>query len=360
MCQSFLLKSSATTPDYVVGRSMEFAPEIFLNWRAVKVPVGEDFSSNFKDEQIGMTWQNEFKYIGIAPFGGYFDKFIDDNTSLKGVFSVDGINEKGLSAGMLWYDANMKWNFKKSSGRDIWEFLFVDWLLGCCDTVQTVKNNILGTQGGGAINIFAIEFNQPVHFIVHDSSGDSVIIEIDNESINLYDKAYWEANNLKLFSNTLQDTLYGQMTNAPNMLYHYNNLRQYLYLNPHDIVEPSESSMSQTSHGSGMVGLPGDYSAPSRFVRLSNLLRFANQPADRNHTIRLANHFLNIATIVPGVVIEETGKTSKVDVTDWVNIKVLTGSPLMYCRLFDNAIMSLMYKIFDFKNFPTMITYDDL
>ncbi len=377
MCQSFLLKSSAAQPDYVVGRSMEFAPINILGhlvspWYVCKVPQQSFFTCYFSqktivNEPIGWTWKNDYSFIGITSVDNTIREAINKELHIYGTFTTEGINEKGLSASMLVYDINMTWATQKKGGRDIFYLMFIDWVLGCCATVQDVKDAFTQTKDAGAINLFGLSgetgntFNDPFHFIIHDATGNCVIVEVDNKEAKLYDQNYWNQHSLDLFAQALGGSLYGQMTNAPSIEWHFNNLRQYLYLNPHDTT-PAEGNkaMKQFSHGSGMVGLPGDYTSPSRFVKLSNFLRYASQPKNLNAAIILANHILNASTIINGLVVEATKGNYKEDITEWVTIKQLSGSPVMYCRTYNAPVIGAMYEKFDFLNFPTEINYKEL
>jgi choloylglycine hydrolase len=373
MCQSFLLKSSAATPDYVVGRSMEFAPlkilgQVVVPWNVCKVPANTFFTCYFSQanlvaEPIGWTWKNTYNFIGITSMDSIIREAIFFKYKIHGTFTTEGINEKGLSASMLVYDVNMTWETNKKGGRDIFYLMFIDWVLGCCSTVQDVKDAFVQNKDAGAINLFGLigdagdAINQPFHFIMHDANGDCVIVEVDNKEAKLYDKEYWAKHNLTLYAQALNGPLYGQMTNAPSIDWHFNNLRQYLNLNPHDTPDVANSKMKQFSHGSGMVGLPGDYTSPSRFVKLSNFLRYAVQPKDLKAAIILANHILNAITIIDGLVYEEEIGDFKQDITEWVAIKKLSGSPEMYCRTYNASVLSAMYVTFDFNNFPSTITF---
>ncbi len=69
------------------------------------------------------------------------------------------------------------------------------------------------------------------------------------------------------------------MTNSPKYNWHVNNLRNYLNLTPNNPnpVSASGLTFSATGQGAGMVGLPGDVSPPSRFVKTAFLAKNAYQ-----------------------------------------------------------------------------------
>ena len=90
----------------------------------------------------------------------------------------------------------------------------------------------------------------PFHYIVFDNTGASIVIEpIDGK--------------LKVFDNRL-----GVLTNSPAFDWHITNLRNYIALNPRNVppVEIDGMKLRSFGQGSGMLGLPGDFTPPSRFV----------------------------------------------------------------------------------------------
>lgn len=373
MCQSFLLKSKAN--DIVVGRSMELpreaAENILIRWHACKVPAETFFCSYVAQgtEGIGFTWKNKNAYIGITPFGEIESKCLSESISngggMTGVYATEAINDKGLSGSILTYDANMQWSTERRGGIDVYYLMFIDYLLGMFDTVAEVGQAFVDQN----LNPFAPlginpKYNQPVHYILHDKGGHWLVIEVDDCSPKLYGGDYLKNHKLELHANALNDTLGGLLTNAPSLKWHYNNLRQYLHLSPFDPGRDTDkgTTMTQTSHGAGMIGLPGDYTSPSRFIRLATLLRFATQPKNLNEAAQLANHMLNAATVIDGVVIESglLEFEAKNDITQWVTIKILSGAtPKMCCRTYWASPLppESMYQEFNFDNFPTEKKY---
>jgi choloylglycine hydrolase len=61
----------------------------------------------------------------------------------------------------------------------------------------------------------------------------------------------------------------GVLTNSPGIEWHWTNLNNYINLQPGNAPEHSFGPLAMKSfgHGSGMLGLPGDFTPPSRFVR---------------------------------------------------------------------------------------------
>ena len=94
---------------------------------------------------------------------------------------------------------------------------------------------------------------QPVHVVVYDKTGASIVIEpLDGK--------------LKVYDNPL-----GVITNSPTFDWHMINVRNYVALNPRNVppVTINGTTFRNMGQGSGMLGLPGDFTPPSRFVRAS-------------------------------------------------------------------------------------------
>jgi choloylglycine hydrolase len=375
MCESFLLKSKQN--DVVVGRLMEFVPymllpELKVVWHLVKVPTGTDFCSYMpvvqvspkKEQQVGWTWQTKYRFIGISGFGkevaSLYSKLLGIGATHKtNVYCCEGINEEGLSVGCLTYDNNMQWANGLGGGYDIYYAQFADYLLGLFANIGEIRNALTADK----VSLFCPgeKFFQPAHFIAHDAAGESLIIEVDKQKITAYDATYLTNNGLEFYAKALDGPLFGYMTNAPKLDWQYTHLRQYLHLSPYDPARDAKDTAKQLSHGEGMVGLPGDYSSPSRFLKLSTLLRFAERPDNLQEAKLLANHMLNAATIVKGVVFENqqaTPKTPAIDHTSWVTVKELKD-PKLYVRTYQSSpFEKAPYQKYDFSDFPNQITYD--
>ena len=89
------------------------------------------------------------------------------------------------------------------------------------------------------------------HFIVTDATGQSIVIEFTDGKV-------------KIYNNPL-----GVLTNAPNFDWHMTNLRNYVNLSQDSIPDKKIEKLDfkPLGAGSGMIGLPGDMTPPSRFIR---------------------------------------------------------------------------------------------
>jgi choloylglycine hydrolase len=304
-CTVFRLKASDGS--IVVGRSMEFAVD--LKYDVIVVPRNKAYISPAPDGKEGLSWKTSYGYVGIGSLG------MDYGLS-------DGMNEKGLAVGLLWFESDMKWQDVAPGERKhaLAQAMVGDWILGNFVSVEDVKREIR------KLKVFKYtdpktKISPTVHFIVYDANGGCIVIEYENGMCNIYDNPL------------------GIMTNAPGFPWHLNNLRQYVGMTS-EVSQPcpiSGLTFSTTGHGSGMFGLPGDLTPPSRFVRLAVLIRFSDMQPDAERTLNLAQHIINTFDIPFGLVTDTLPdqKTVLKESTQWVTFRNLTKRTL-YFRTYDN------------------------
>jgi choloylglycine hydrolase len=170
-CTVFRLKSDDGT--IMIGRSMEFAVD--LKYDAIVVPRDKTYTSPAPGGQEGLTWKTRYGYVGIASFG------LDYGLS-------DGMNEKGLAIGLLWYETDMKWQEVTTAEREITlaQAMVGDWILGNFSRVEEVKQEIR------KVKVFQYtdpktKISPTVHFIVYDAEGGCIVIEYEDGLCNIYD-----------------------------------------------------------------------------------------------------------------------------------------------------------------------------
>ena len=175
----------------------------------------------------------------------------------------EGVNEAGLMGGQLYFRGFARYEDAPRPGTAaIQPPLVVGWLLSRCasveeaarvlrDEVTLVARPLLGTV-------------PPLHWSFSDRTGEVMVVESDEEGLHLY-------------RNTV-----GVMTNSPSYAWHRLNLLNYAGVRDldYDTVEVCGEQLPQCFSGSGAQGLPGDWSSPSRFIRLAMLRKFAVRGRD--------------------------------------------------------------------------------
>ncbi|MDE6530150.1 MAG: choloylglycine hydrolase [Lachnospiraceae bacterium] len=161
----------------------------------------------------------------------------------------EATNEKGLSMAGLNFPGNA--DFKPyAEGKDnVAPYEFIPWILGSCATLKQAKEKLSG------LNLVAIRYNEelpltPLHWIISGREG-SVTVESVKDGLKVYDNPV------------------GLLTNNPTFDYHMNNLVNYMNLTAEAPVNrmTDKITLEPYSRGMGAMGLPGDLSSASRFVK---------------------------------------------------------------------------------------------
>ena len=151
----------------------------------------------------------------------------------------------------------------------------------------------------------------------------------------------------------LYDNPLGIMTNAPSFPWQLENLRQYTGMSAQNSppLTLAGQALIVTGHGQGMWGLPGDYTPPSRFVRLAVLTHFSDQQADASGNLNLGQHILNTFTIPRGIIVDKDaeGKIISVETTQWATFRDLTNR-VLYFKTYDNhTLRKIDLRALDFS-----------
>ena len=310
-CTDFQIKAKDGT--VVIGRSMEFPVE--LHSKIIVVPRGQQFTSVGEKGAKGISWTNKYGFLGVDALG------IKDGY-------VEGLNEKGLA-----FDALMFTGAKyqpEVPGKFVTILDLCSWMMGNFATVDEVKEALPGINVTG-INVKEMHGPIDLHVALHDASGKNAVIEFIDGKVNVYDNPL------------------GVMTNRPDFPFQMNNLRNYINLDAHDNKDRTVNGVKiePTGVGSGMLGLPGDWTPPSRFVKIAYCVDAAQPAKDSTEAVNLAEHLLNSVDIPKGVIKENPAPFVRMEgIAQWVVIKDLTDLVLYY-KTYDNTA----WKKVDLKKF---------
>ncbi len=285
-CTGIILRSldGVTIP----ARTMEFSFDIRSN--IVIVPAGTKITTlSWDDGNDGFTYEAKYGFAGANCLGK--------------PDVLDGVNEKGLYFGAFYFAGVAKFETVSRENRDraISSEELGNWILSQFSSVEELraalpKKVIVGTY------IKEIDGVAPFHYAVSDSTGASVVIEYTKSGLTFFD-------------NTVN-----AVTNNPTFDWHKTNVRNYVGLSPvnRDKVTVGRETIRPFGQGTGMFGLPGDHSSPSRFVRA---VAFANTslPAENSaDAVFNAFHILNTFDIPKGS-IRESSDEALTDYTVWTS-----------------------------------------
>lgn len=251
-----------------------------LKSRLAVHPRGEKRTSKTPSGGTGMQWQTKYGFVAA------------DALELDVV--VDGVNEKGLSYGILWLPEYTSYpvlqgGATESSAIDVTQLGHL--LLGTCATVDEAKAVLLNATVF-ATNIPSFGGVPTAHATLHDAQGKSIVIEwIDGKQM-------------------VMDNPSAVLTNAPPLQWHLTNLRNYISLDPANPqpLRVGGSVLGSPGQGGGFLGIPGDWTPPSRFVRTSAMLHFARPVKDGAAGVNLPNTSSTRSTF-PGRCARQTRRT---------------------------------------------------
>lgn len=209
----------------------------------------------------------------------------------------EGINEKGLMGAQLYYRGFAHFEEKEQRGRrPVQPPFLVTYLLGSCGSVSEAVRELeerICLSGRPMLGMVPT-----LHWIFSDRSGETVIAEPDRDGLHIY-------------RNTM-----GVMTNSPGYPWHRTNLLNYAGLREldYDALSINGDMLPQCFSGSGMRGLPGDWSSPSRFVRLSFLKQFCEKGnSEAEGVARMFRIFAGVAFPLGMVKVSEPGTVTEYD-----------------------------------------------
>ena len=251
---------------FVSGRTLEFG--VVMDLAVMVVPRGYEFTGK-TSMGPGMKWKSKYASVGIMIDG--YDVILD------------GVNEKGLSVGNFFFPgfANYSVTTKDNVNISLSSSDFTQWMLSQFATVdelrKAIENNEVAISGIAQTPGFPAGV-QPFHFVAYDQSGKSMVIEPLDGKLVLYDNPT------------------GAMANSPTFDWHLENLRNYVGLSAE--TRPTlkifkDMKISPLGQGNGMLGLPGDFTPPSRFVRAVAFSASAIPETNAERGINQVFHILN-------------------------------------------------------------------
>lgn len=312
-CTGITLK--AKDGSTVLARTIEWAASD-NDCRWVVVPRGHTWKSFIPGGGTGRSFTSEYGYVGVA--------VVQDE------LMVEGMNEKGLSAGLFYFPDYGKYEeYDEALGdSSVSDFQLVSYILGRCATVEEVKAEI------GRVHIYGFApRSSTVHWRFADPSGRQIVLEIIDGKCVFYE-------------NTL-----GVLTNSPSFDWQLTNLNNYVNLFPGRTESHSLGNMSLSSFGGGsaMLGLPGDFTPPSRFVRAAFFQNTAPVKPDAEAAVFQAFHILGAMEIPIGVQFASGETPADIpSATQCTCVSDMSGLRFYYRSMYDGGIRCIDLGEIDF------------
>ena len=252
MCTAATYKTS----DFYIGRTLDYE----FSYPSEVTITPRHFPLAFRHAE---TVNEHYAIIGMA--------YIANNYPLY----YDAINEKGLGMAGLNFVGNAYYREKVEGKDNIAQFEFIPWILSQCASVAEAKQLI------EKINLTNVQFNEKLplaqlHWIISDSN-ESITVESVKEGIKVYPNPV------------------GVLTNNPPFNQQMFELNKYMQLSSKSPENgfSKELNLEKYSRGMGAIGLPGDLSSQSRFVRVAFVKMNSKSSDTEEESVSQFFHILN-------------------------------------------------------------------
>ena len=255
MCTSIVYNAG----DGYFGRNLDL--EVSFGQEVVITP--RDYAFNFRKMP---TMNHHYAIIGVA--------LVKDNYPLY----FDGVNEEGVGMAGLNFDGPAHFFPVEDDKDNISPFEFIPYVLGQCKNVEEAKQLMAN------LNLVNINFSDqlklsPLHWLIADRSGKSIVVESTATGLHVYDNPV------------------GVLTNNPEFPQQLTNLANYQSVSP---AEPTNTltpgiTLNNYSRGIGSHLLPGGMDSESRFVKETFTKMHA--PAGKSERENVTNYFQTLHAV---------------------------------------------------------------
>ena len=269
MCTAITYK----TNDHYFGRNLDLE----YSYKETVTITPRNYVFRFR--KMGKM-ESHFAMIGMA--------YVADGYPLY----YDATNEKGLSAAGLNFPENADYKPYCEGKDNVSAFELIPWILCQCSTVAEAEKLL------ARINLLNENFSDelhlsPLHWIISDRERSITLEPLRSE--------------LKIYENPV-----GVLTNNPTFDYHLFNLNNYMSLTKSDppntfLGEKAKISLKTYSRGMGALGLPGDASSMSRFVRATFIKMNSLSQDTEAESVSQFFHILKSVEMQRGCVLLKSG-----------------------------------------------------
>lgn len=286
-----------------------------------------------KDHYFGRTFDYENSYgevVAVTP-RNYKFKFrkvhnLENHYAMIGVAAVveeyplyyDAANEKGLSMAGLNFPGNADYKPETEGKDNVAPFEFIPWILGQCANVDEAAKLL------SKINLVDINFSEelplsPLHWIISDRDK-SITVESVQDGLKIYDNPV------------------GVLTNNPPFDMQMFNLNNYMSLSKNAPTNNFTENIDLKiySRGMGALGLPGDLSSTSRFVRATFTKMNSLSGDSESESLSQFFHILGAVAQQRGCVLVEENKYEITIYTSCCN----TDKGIYYYTTYENSQIS--------------------
>ena len=313
MCTNIVLSASQCSDSRLSARSMDYAGNAGLKFSVRYMPVKQSFPS-FPPSQNPFKWTNDLAFVGVIAV---------DKVAIP--YFYDGLNTAGLSAACLNLPESV-FPQPSESTPNLHIGDLVGWALGTCSTVDDVYTGLTKS-----FTVIAQKLGTPLalHVVFTDSTGAVLVVEFVNGVMQIYPS-----------KTTLPPG--PVLTNAPTLDWHLANLPNYANLG---VVNVPQSFFGQQLNGSGLRGLPGDGTPPSRFVRASTMLETMYRPQNVQQSVGLALQLIEACATPYGTIATMVKEVETIsECTQWITIRDHQNLVYYYSSAFNPVLSRIELK----------------
>ncbi len=302
MCTALTL----TNKDFYFGRTLD----IDCSYGEEVCVMPRNFPLAFRHEG---NMDRHFALIGMATVAGGMPLY------------YDAANENGLAMAGLNFPGNAYYPPVEEGKDNVTSFEFIPWILCQCKTVFEARNLL------ARINLCNTPFSEklplaPLHWIIADKN-ESIVVESMQDGLHIYENPV------------------GVMTNNPPFDRQLFNLNNYRHLR----VDNGENNfgknvqLDEYCQGLGGIGLPGDLSSMSRFVRIAFGRANSVCGDDEMSSVSQFFHLLSTVEMTRGLCLTSHGTWDITTYTSCIN----TERGLYYYHTYENRQISCvdMHKV---------------
>lgn len=229
MCTAVSFK----TADHYFGRNLD----LHYSYNEQVTITPRNFPFHFSNRDV--TLDHHYAIIGMATIINDYPLY------------YDACNEYGVSMAGLNFPGNAVFKDFMEEKDNISPFEFIPWILSQCKNLDEVRRLL------DSINLLNVPFSEdlplsPLHYLI-SHEDKSVTVESVKDGLMVYDNPV------------------GVLTNNPIFPYHLLRLSDFIQVtrNPPINRFTPNIDLIPYSLGMGSIGLPGDLSSSSRFVRVT-------------------------------------------------------------------------------------------
>lgn len=235
----------------------------------------------------------------------------------------DAINDAGLAMAALNFPVSAVYHAARKGMRNVASFELIPYVLTHASSVD--EADALLREINVTLDAFSAELPpSPLHWMVADKAR-AIVVESVSDGLHVYDDPF------------------GVLANEPPFLHHAARMGEIMHLSPNPVskIAFGKTTLKPLSRGTGAVGLPGDFSSPSRFLRAAFAAAFTECDASEREEVARFFHVADTVSVPHGVVRAEDGTPVRTVYTACTCSDTLTYYTATYERRAAHAVSLL-------------------